>query len=133
MPGRVENIDSGQGSAALGLRAWFTWCGAHILLLLLAMLKTLETQILQALNKLSDCLKNVAHEANLTRSNEATDCRWRALRWWWWIYRKGLANGGAAMTDSMLLVSKKGVKSLALVLTPKETKTVTLPSGVWCQ
>ena len=40
---------------------------------------------------------------------------------------------GAAMTDSMLLVSKRGVKSLALVLTPKETKTITLPSEVWCQ
>ena len=40
---------------------------------------------------------------------------------------------GAAMTDFMLLVSKRGVKSLALVLTPKETKTVTLPSEVWCQ
>lgn len=40
---------------------------------------------------------------------------------------------GAAMTDAMLLVYKRGVKSLALVLTPKETKTVTLPSEVWCQ
>lgn len=40
---------------------------------------------------------------------------------------------GAAMTDSLLLVSKRGVKSLALVLTPKETKSVTLPSDVRCQ
>lgn len=40
---------------------------------------------------------------------------------------------GAAMTDAMLLVNKRGVKSLALVLTPKETKTITLPSEVWCQ
>lgn len=94
VPGRVENIDSRQRSAAMGLKAWFTWHGAHSLLLLLVILKTLETQILWALNKLSDCLKNVAHEANLTRSNEATDCRRRALRWWWWIYRKGLANEG---------------------------------------
>lgn len=94
VPGRGGNINSGQGSAVLGLRAWFTGRGAHIPLLLHVLPKTLETQILWAFNKLSDCLKNVAHEANLTRSIETMDHRWRALRWWWWIYRKGLANGG---------------------------------------
>lgn len=37
--------------------------------------------------------------------------------------RKGLANDGAVITDATLLCSKRGVKSLALVLTPKETMT----------
>ena len=44
--------------------------------------------------------------------------------WWWRMSGKGLANDGAVITDATLLLSKGGVKSLALVLTPKETMTI---------
>lgn len=37
------------------------------------------------------------------------------------VQRKGLDNGGAAFMDSMLLVGKRGVQSLVLVMTHKET------------
>lgn len=40
------------------------------------------------------------------------------------MYRKGWANGGADVTESTLSVSKRGIKSLALVLAPKETMTL---------